>query len=91
MEVKEAKKNLQQLPRNPSRKPRKGKGKTPTPVLLSLAKNPLKLAIQTRNTVLYTVNVVILRTVARIYALWSISTSKKRRRISGTTERVTKN
>ena len=32
LEHMEDKKNLQQLPRDSSRKPRRGKGKTPTPV-----------------------------------------------------------
>ena len=32
----------------PSRKPRRGKGKTPTPVTLSLAKNLLKIAVKAK-------------------------------------------
>ena len=45
--------------------PRRGKGKTPTPVSYSLAKNTPKLAIQARNTV----NTVIEGTNAKIYVL----------------------
>ena len=41
LEPKENKKNLQQLPSTPRRTPRKGNGKTLTPVLYSPVKNPL--------------------------------------------------
>ena len=48
LKPKEDKKNRLQLSRNPSNKSRRGKGKTPTPVLQSLSKDLLKLAIQAK-------------------------------------------
>ena len=68
-------KYLQQLPRKPLRKPRRGNRKTLIPVSWSLAKNPLKLAVQAKNTAFYTANA--LQIVARIYILWSTSTNKR--------------
>ena len=91
LEFKEGKKNLLQVPKIASRKPRSRKRKTSTAVSLSLAKNLLKLAVQAKNTAFYTVYAIILRAVAKIYLLWSTSTNKKRRRISGTMERATRN
>ena len=70
LELKEDRKNLHQLPRNPKKPSKKGKGKTPTPVSSSPAKNQLKLAIQLGNTVFYTENAVIPQTIARIYMQW---------------------
>ena len=69
-----------QLPRNPTRKPRSANKKTPTPALLSPAKNLLKLAAQARSAVFYMINAVVLWTVAKVYVQWSTSTNRKRRK-----------
>ena len=78
MEPKEDRKNLQQFARKTRNFSRKGKGKTPTPVSQSPAKNQLKLAVQPGNTASYTENAVILQTIARIYVQQSTSTNRKR-------------
>ena len=70
LEPKEDRKNLHQLPTNPRKPPRKGKGKTPTLVFLNLAKNQQKLVDLPENTAFYTENAVILQTIVMIYVQW---------------------
>ena len=66
LDPKEDKKKSAIAAKNFCKKSRKGDGKTPTPVSYNLAKNPLKLAVQARSTVIYTGNTVILQIVVKI-------------------------
>ena len=78
LEPKEEMKKSLAAAKNSPRKPKRGEGKTPAQMVLSPARNQLKLAVQATKYYILAVNEVILWTVANISLLWSTSTSRKK-------------